>query len=222
MKIAFFTIVLLSCFTLNASFKAHDSEKSLTTKEPVISKTLFQRTIINIAKEFQELPDWLNEKLLVYADWNSPTADSALARRWDNAQLLVYRGMAHRREIDPDSLALIVCHELGHLYGGAPLKPEGKYIAAEGQADYFATRYCLRRALASIRKDRIDERALAAIHRVGAFLANNWEHPIPSFKTPAQNSVSKTILDHPKPQCRFDTYWAGYNGMPRPNCWYAP
>ncbi|MEC9281473.1 MAG: hypothetical protein VX642_02080 [Bdellovibrionota bacterium] len=222
MKVLFLIFFLLLSISAKASFKSSDQEKSLTTKEPMISKSVFQRTIINIGKEFKELPDWLNEKLLIYADWNSPTADSALARRWDNAQLLVYRGMAHRREIDPDSLALIVCHELGHLYAGAPLKPEGNYIAAEGQADYFATRYCLRRALATINPENIHERSLLAIHRVGAFLANNWGHSHPSFKSPDTNRVNKTILDHPEPQCRFDTFWAGYNGMPRPACWFAP
>ena len=158
----------------------------------------------------------------MFAGWLYPTADTAMARRWETAQVLIYRGMAHRREIDKDALALIVCHELGHLYGGKPLKPTGKYISAEGQADYFATRYCLKRALASIHPKNIEKRAIRAMHLVGSFLANNWGHPHPTLDTPDKTIVEKTLIDHPTPQCRLDTFWAGYHGGKRPNCWYKP
>ena len=50
-----------------------------------------------------------------------------------------------------DSLALLVCHELGHFLGGAPkriyLDPEEdqEWNTVEGQADYFSTLKCMKR-----------------------------------------------------------------------------
>ncbi len=41
-----------------------------------------------------------------------------------------------------DVLDLVMCHELGHLFGGEPLKHKLKY-SVEGQADYFSSHECL-------------------------------------------------------------------------------
>jgi len=204
-----------------ASFRSFESLRDRTTKDPVISKRLFQSTVENMGDEFQYLAKIQNEQLLTYAGWNDPTADQAMARRWDTAQVLIFRGMAHRTEINRDALALIVCHELGHLYGGTPLKEMGNYISAEGQADYFATNICLKRALSLLDSDNVEQRSLKAIEAVGAFLANNWGHEHPSESTPDASRVDQTLLDHPTPQCRFDTYLAGLYGKKRPNCWFA-
>jgi hypothetical protein len=50
-----------------------------------------------------------------------------------------------------DELALIACHEVGHHYGGAPLKSVKflrKYdVSSEGQSDYFATQNCMKKYL---------------------------------------------------------------------------
>ncbi len=54
----------------------------------------------------------------------------------------------------PDTIQLILCHELGHAIGGAPIglgqrnvstfeKAKNVTISIEGQADYFATLKCL-------------------------------------------------------------------------------
>lgn len=219
-KFLILSLFLIS-FNVSAEFWKAPSESSRTTANPVISKTKFQRIIKNMGINFQFLAQNFGEKLFTYGDWNDPSYDSALARRWDSAQVIVFRGMAHRREIDPDALVLILCHELGHLYGGEPLKPNRHYISAEGQADYFATNFCLRNALHLLSPNNIEKRALKAIHSVGKFLANNWGHSHPSEETPDPSVVGKTNLEYPIPQCRFDTYIAGLRGKPRPACWFA-
>lgn len=173
--------------------------------------------------EFQYLAILKNESLLIYGDWIDSTADMALARRWDDsAQVLVYRGMAHRREIDEDALMLIICHEIGHLYGGTPYKHEYSKISVEGQADYFSTKFCLPQALKSWADEDVEERVLKAILNVGNFLANNWQVPLPRFDTPDSRVVDETNLKHPHPQCRLDTYVAGLESLQRPRCWFCP
>ena len=203
-----------------SSFYHGENYLNRTTEYPVISKTIFKKTIQAMEDRFQYLAIARNENLITYAGWIDPTADHATARRWDNAQVLIFRGMAHRLEIDQDALALIICHEIGHLYGGRPLKREHDYIAAEGQADYFAAKYCLRDALTMISPDQVEKRMINAIYGVGAFLANNWGHDLPEITTPDLSQVSETYLEHPTPQCRFDTFMAGLSDRPRPKCWY--
>lgn len=63
--------------------------------------------------------------------------------------------------LTPDAYRLALCHELGHLFGGAPRRPpplewEGPThqdgamnLSNEGQADYFSTYVCFRRLVQS-------------------------------------------------------------------------
>ncbi len=68
-------------------------------------------------------------------------------------------GLLESPRLTPDSLRMIICHELGHLFGGAPRKnippewegpigPDGlSYMSSEGQADYYASTSCFKRML---------------------------------------------------------------------------
>lgn len=67
----------------------------------------------------------------------SATSELKPARR-----IVVRAGVLESRELSADGLALLLCHELGHHYGGYPFMDEAAQLAAEGSADYFATRVC--------------------------------------------------------------------------------
>jgi hypothetical protein len=58
-------------------------------------------------------------------------------------------GFVRSDELTDDAKTLQICHEMGHLLGGTPLKPgdttQIPTLSVEGQADYFATSFCLRR-----------------------------------------------------------------------------
>lgn len=64
-------------------------------------------------------------------------------------------GFARHEMMTADAFALLLCHEIGHHFGGAPIPIETRdhfgelaYISGEGQADYFATLKCMRRVFA--------------------------------------------------------------------------
>lgn len=87
-------------------------------------------------------------------DWKN-TAVNANASQTTNSQtkqavwsIQMYGALYRRPEITNDGFALVVCHELGHHFGGFPYRTGFGGIAAgvstEGQADYFATHTCLR------------------------------------------------------------------------------
>lgn len=72
-------------------------------------------------------------------------------------KIIVNQGLLASPRLTPDSLRIIICHELGHLFGGAPRRnvPVGwdgpvaqdglSYFSSEGQADYYATAVCFRK-----------------------------------------------------------------------------
>jgi hypothetical protein len=169
---------------------------------------------------FQHLASSNEEELQVLGGWVDRRADMAFARRWENAQVLIYKGMAHRRELNVDALILIICHELGHLYGGAPYSNYDNKLSLEGQSDYFATNRCLEVALREWNQENVEERIFMAMLDVGKFLANNRGITHPEFNTPDETIVDETNRSHPSPQCRLDTYLAGHEARPRPNCWF--
>lgn len=72
-------------------------------------------------------------------------------------RITLEKGLLNAKETTSDSLALILCHEVGHALGGAPFKKSktidqsGETIttmswsSAEGQADYYATSICMKK-----------------------------------------------------------------------------
>lgn len=71
-------------------------------------------------------------------------------------------GVYRNKQMTPAIYAMMLCHEFGHVLGGAPLTTEKfavstftsklqienlKKLSAEGQADYFATNVCMPRVL---------------------------------------------------------------------------
>ena len=139
-------------------------------------------------------------------------------------------GMARLPVMTQDALALAVCHEVGHLMGGAPRQryPLTSWVAAEGQADYFATLKCARRvftdarAVAFTRLPYVDpvvraacpnalcERsAMAGASLVEVLGALKSRGAAPRFDTPDPSAVMLTLDLYPSLQCRLDTFFQG-------------
>lgn len=56
--------------------------------------------------------------------------------------------LMNSKQLSQDDWQMILCHEVGHILGGAPYtwtnQDDGGEYSAEGQADYFAASKCLR------------------------------------------------------------------------------
>ncbi|MEI8027085.1 MAG: hypothetical protein WCI18_12125 [Pseudomonadota bacterium] len=58
--------------------------------------------------------------------------------------ILIQGGFAREPELTPDALALDLCHEFGHGYGGEPLdKSNIEPFSLEGQDDYYGAKICM-------------------------------------------------------------------------------
>jgi hypothetical protein len=163
--------------------------------------------------------------------------DAANATPYSSASfigLTISGGIARVRGMTQDALALVACHELGHLLGGYPQANPG--LSNEGQADYFATAKCLREVFAQpaarffSRLEAVDatarsacshafrgkaERATclrSAMAAVSASVATaGWgdDDPAPSLGTPDPFQTTVTDDRHTTRQCRLDTQFQG-------------
>lgn len=217
--------------SFNKSFNEAEVTSGLSELEyhQVIDK--FERTWKPIIKEKFE------KDLLVTRDWENDRVNAHATRDDNNNPVIVVRGgLARHGEITKDGLTLILCHELGHHYGGAPKSFRGRsnkrsWSSAEGQADYFASSKCMPKIFEAdygLKSDdfiqdkmsvsQIDKvcatdvcrrisMAALSVGKVFASLKYDWFPPKPLEKS--ESKVEMTVYRHPDPQCRFDTFLAG-------------
>jgi hypothetical protein len=153
--------------------------------------------------------------------------------------LTVYGGTAKHEMITPAAFTLIVCHEMGHLYGGKPFLYEKARLSAEGVADYFAVNSCLKDMISQLpdilqandfkdpeitrlcKGDQTCRIQLEAAVSSMNVTADTLAKKVPSLSTPDTTVVETTELDYPSTlQCRLDTYLAAAKGSPYPKCWF--
>jgi hypothetical protein len=145
---------------------------------------------------------------------------------YEELKVEINSGLLKSPRLTADALRMVICHELGHLFGGDPKRnipvewdgPIGddgmSLLSAEGQADYYAGKTCFRLITkGQINEDRISEAGLK-------FLTLVMDFPI-SISTPDQTISPVLIRDsYPGRQCRLDTIVLGGRNLPRPACWF--
>lgn len=186
-----------------------------------------------------EIQKQLGKKLIFDRRWTDATVD-AFATRDDNNNAIVVMngGLARHPQMTKDAFLLLICHEVGHHLGGAPKVLRGNsglrgWSSAEGQADYYATSKCLplffkagvdnkafdadidpanyKTALSKCRDNACARITLAGLAVSKVFAALVAGTPEPKITANDPTKVSKTIYNHPNPQCRLDTYASGAN-----------
>jgi hypothetical protein len=188
-----------------------------------------------------------DETLNVNRKWDDSTVNASCGRFWGSVTVNMYGGLARREEVTPEGFALVLCHELGHAYGGAPLISTWNNMSAEGQSDWYGAKECLRKVLPNLEEndqsyanvtpyveekcagiaevDSVDYkvclRSMSAGVSLGKLLATLKKVDVPQFDTPDLTIAEETMLSYPKTiQCRFDSYIAGALNLDRPACWY--
>ena len=177
--------------------------------------------------------------LEIVRNWSDGTVNAYAQQIGSTWKVSMFGGLARHETITPDGFALVVCHEIGHHIGGAPRKVSpwsSPWASNEGQADYFATLKCLRRAWQHENNEAIVRamnvpaaltKACSAQHlwnrdyyvcvRGGMagqsvsklFQALRNQTTEPKFDTPDTTVVTRTNDNHPATQCRMDTYFQG-------------
>lgn len=205
-----------------------------------INEQQFHEVIDLIADIYRPIVKSYGAELIAIKEWDSSHVNAYAFRSQYRAKWYIefFGGLARHPQATKDGLAAIVCHEMGHHLGGAPIKENSSWSAGEGQADYYATLKCLRRvwqdkdnitAISSLEipnvvRSKCDKNwgeetqdsalcmrsALAGLStaRLLQDLAKKKPEKI-VFEKPDRKKVDKTTTKHPKPQCRLDTFFAG-------------
>jgi len=176
-------------------------------------------------------------QLVFKADWQDGTVNAYATRETETWTIHVPGGIARAKAMTKDSLALILCHELGHHLGGAPhsFLFEG-WPSAEGQADYWATSKCLKRyyeelANEEVSLDNVPEKLVTDCNhiyknlkevkicirsQIASVAFGNFLNELPGAKTKISIDTPDTRVvkgtntnDYPRPQCRLDTVIRG-------------
>lgn len=153
----------------------------------------------------------------------------------------VFGGLINAEFMSVDGLALILCHELGHGFGGPPYKTSGS--STEGQSDYYGAGECLTQFFKATPRNlsHIEEshpardlcegainfdlclRKLAAIdvQRQAFLTLEGVATAYDTYDPTIALSTSREDTFYPSQQCRIDTYVAAALGRRRPRCWYS-
>ena len=241
-----------------------------------MTKEMFLDAVTRVSSVYEPIVKEKGGKLIMNNRWDDATVNAFAQQNGSNWQVNMYGGLARHPLVTVDGFMMVVCHELGHHIGGAPRKGGWGSVWAsnEGQADYFAGLKCMRRVLenddniAVVADMQIDADAVTKCESIyksasevalcqrismagkslAMLLGDLGGNSNVNFTTPDLSVVSRTNDNHPKAQCRLDTYLQGslcdkaisddvdgrdalkgvclkkdgYELGLRPFCWYKP
>jgi hypothetical protein len=115
-----------------------------------ISEAQFTQQIDKVIALYEPIVGNYGGTLQVERKWSDPTVNAYAQQSGKIWKISMFGGLARHETITEDGFALVVCHELGHHIGGAPLyswkdAARAGWASTEGQSDYFSTAKCLRR-----------------------------------------------------------------------------
>ncbi|MEC7277418.1 MAG: hypothetical protein VXV96_13950 [Bdellovibrionota bacterium] len=250
MKVILLSLTLLSLTSLSAKKYSYGVDEATTS---TVTKESFHQHFFGVLALYQEAFLKSGETVVPMPEWDNPYLTAYTARMGEIIKLGFWGGMARIPGMNDDAVALITCHEVGHILGGYPyltLAHEMYHgISSEGQADYFATRECLKKYF------RIEEETPTYLERE---FPKTWRelcqkepsssleeaiclrslNAIDGFKSVVlllkedQGSftmgfsslpgASETLFNsYPKNQCRMQTLLAGLFDQERPACWFV-
>ena len=110
-----------------------------------IDEKLFNQIIDAIVDQWKPLAALHGATLTVDKKWNDGTVNAYAQQNGNVWNVAMFGGLARRPEVTPDGFALVVCHELGHHFGGYFFYGATHWASAEGEADYFAHKLALKK-----------------------------------------------------------------------------
>lgn len=227
-------------------------EDCLECKNGAMTQALFNEICDAGKKAFSEETRANNERMVINKKWTDSTVNANVCRGCVPGEVTInmFGGLSRRQEVNLSGFAIVLSHELGHAYGGAPYINASRKMSAEGQADWYSTLEAYRRIYALVpalqnesgdygsfieevckvpgmmedSEPVMDKRCMNSLlggKGLATLLANLMQEPIPQFETPDPTVVTSTQLSYPETvQCRLDTYVAGTLDKSRPLCWF--
>lgn len=180
-----------------------------------IDQAQFNMAIALIERVYTPIVRKAGGNLRIHKLWSNPTVNATAYRTGSTWHVDAFGGLARFPGMTYGAFLVVMCHEVGHHIGGSPrYDRDTDWASVEGQADYFATRYCMRKL--GLKSDRAGLAVATVMAKLGG------EARLPRPDTPDTSIVNRTYESHPKAQCRLDTYRRGVRDQDRPLCWFKP
>ena len=198
-----------------------------TSKTPAKFEQFTQRIVALYSDTIKNLGASLKTEFL----WDSKELNAYAEKDKNNWKIIFHGALYRDRRLTDDGFIMTVCHELGHLLGGAPFKLNQE-TSAEGQADYWASSVCAKKYFTEFPENvvmsngyvrdqcakkyesdpveqKICYRTTMAGYSLATFLGLQTQGKQPRFETPDKRVLDVTDQVHPLAQCRLDTFLAG-------------
>jgi hypothetical protein len=192
-----------------------------------ITQDEFNAMLDRVESHYKPIIEARGKTFTLIRKWEDSTVNAYAQQQGNNWMVTMFGGMARRSEMNAAGFALVACHEVGHHLGGYPTYASAPWAANEGQSDYFSTVACAKKIFGDLDAGTINSNAKAkceakysdpakknacfvsvsAGQSLGNLLGNLGGTGFPNYDTP-DKSVKKAD-EHPKAQCRLDTYLAG-------------
>jgi hypothetical protein len=221
-----------------------------TSAVSATAKEEFQRVNRIVLESYSEEVAKLNAKVdlkEIFENYGGAfQVDSAHKPFGENRYIITLTGAVVKGPDISPGHAVWACHEMGHLFGGAPFQKRAlvSWSSVEGQADY-AVSECMWRYIENV-QSRIfiheyeaawinkceehfegEKRVLGCLRILSGFQAvvnyfNMDKDPEEHVSLDKKETAvaTKTLEKFASNQCRVDTWMAGLFNEPRPACWY--
>ena len=148
MKLLLISILLLSRSLVFGQELQRPDVASMTDPE-LLSITEMELLIADVKSVYQPVMESRGYSFDILLKKDSLLKNAHAEANGNRRTVVVEAGLGRARHMSADHFSLILCHEVGHHLGGAPYMTGDHSIWAsdEGQADYFASKECLRKVL---------------------------------------------------------------------------
>ena len=219
----------VSGVTATTTVKAFMPENDLAKEDGFVAgnnmtEERFNEIIDSVVKYYEPIIRDLGGNLVVNRNWDDSTVNAYADRNDGNWNVTLLGGLARRSEITDDGFAMVLAHEIGHHVAGYPFVSD--WASNEGNSDMYstgaagkliwsnednaniATNPTAKKLCDSYASDRnLCYREMNAGLSLARLLGALGGTKV-SFDTPDKSIVKKTDNEHPKAQCRLDTYVA--------------
>lgn len=136
--------------------------------------------------------------------WSVNLLNGAAWRERTKLHVRLYGGLLRHKLIGLEACAVLFAHETGHHYGGAPKDNDYKWMSCECQADSWAARDGVRRAMGDVDWRRIVKEGADQILAFEESIAE----PEMAF---ADRGEPDDCLDHASPRDRHQLFMTSVN-----------
>lgn len=238
-KLIYTLFLLTYSFGVFASFPKNDlSRPIVNNKFDLKNKRVFDQVLDELASIYTKKIESYGANFEIIRAWEDDKVNASARKKGKDWAIKVYGGLFRFELITPDSFAMVICHEIGHLIGGAPTWKPQNISSSEGQADYFSSLSCMKTYLQNkknseylkdktisnfIKKECVkvyeQDEAKNLICLRQALAAKNLGDTyiyLSSGKTPVSFETKDPYIrmfilfnGYPNPQCRLDTLLSG-------------